>query len=197
MFRTLFLQSIAADWAYKLLVGTYIDRRMYPEALAVLDSIPDTPQDNADFKAIYYAYIQLLTGGSGKNSDAAFALQQAEQNQLDVRQTLAESMLAMLQGNSYVRSVIGNSTNWLNKTNKYKHFALFPNPANDLVTIQFYQPVAAKEYLYLFDMTGRLVRTLVINGIENVQINTGNLYNGVYYLRLGTGNQVEKLVVIH
>jgi len=31
MFRTLFLQSIAEDWAYKLLVGTYIDLRLYPE----------------------------------------------------------------------------------------------------------------------------------------------------------------------
>jgi len=170
---------------------------MYPEALAVLDSIPDTPQSNADFKAIYYAYIQLLTGGSGKNSDADFALHQVEQNQLDVRQTLAESMLAVLQGNSYVRSVKGNSTNWLNKNNKQKHFALFPNPANDLVTIQFYQPVAVKEYLYLYDMTGRLVKTIATNGIENVQINIGNLYNGVYYLRLGTSNQVEKLVIIH
>ncbi len=179
------------------LVGTYIDRRMYPEALAVLDSIPHTPQSNADFKAIYYAYIQLLTGGNGKNSDAAFALYQVEQNQLDVRQTLAESMLAVLQGNSYVRSVKDNSTNWLKKTNKHKHFALYPNPANDLVTIQFYQPLAAKEYLYIYDMTGRLVKTIVINGIGNVQINTGNLYNGVYYLRLGIGNQVEKLVVIH
>jgi len=170
---------------------------MYPEALAVLDSIPDTPQSNADFKAIYNAYIQLLTGGSGKNSDAAFTLHQAEQNKFDTRQTLAESMLAMLQGNSYVRSVKDNSTNWLNKTNKQKHFALFPNPANHLVTVQFYQPIAVKEYLYLYDMTGRLVSTIATNGIENVQINTGNLYNGIYYLRLGTSNQVEKLVVIH
>lgn len=191
------LHCIAEDWSYKILVGTYIDRRMYPEALAALDSIPDVPQGNADFKAIYYAYIQLLTSGSGKNSNAAFALQQAEQNQLDAQQTLAESMFALLYGNNYVRSVADNAAYSHNTANSQKNFVLIPNPANQQVTVQFLQPVAAQETLYLYDMSGKLLHTAITTDRATLQINTTNLYNGVYYLRLGKSAQVEKLVVIH
>lgn len=180
------------------LVGTYIDRRMYPEALAELDRIPDVPQGNADFKAIYYAYIELLTGGSGKNSDAAFILQQLSLKQKDTQQILAESMLASLYGNDYVRSIKGNKLNWYNNANAQKHFILIPNPANQQVTIKLKQPsLTSHEEIFLFDMTGRLVSTIPVNNSVTIQLDITNLYSGIYYLRLGTGVQVEKLVIIH
>lgn len=141
--------------------------------------------------------IQLLTGGSGKNSDAAFALQQAEQNQLDARQTLAESMFALLYGNNYVRSVAGGNNYPYHPDNLQKQFILIPNPANQQVTVQFLQPMPAQETMYLYDMSGKLLQTAAISGMAPHHINTTNLYNGVYFLRLGTGAQVEKLIVIH
>ncbi|OWY22950.1 T9SS C-terminal target domain-containing protein [Sphingobacteriales bacterium UPWRP_1] len=72
-----------------------------------------------------------------------------------------------------------------------------PNPANQQVTVQFLQPAPAQETLYLYDMSGKLLHTTPAGDRATLQINTTNLYNGVYYLRLGTGAEVEKLVVIH
>ncbi|OWY21807.1 T9SS C-terminal target domain-containing protein [Sphingobacteriales bacterium UPWRP_1] len=178
--------------------GDYgIIQHMYPQALATLDSIPNTPQGNADFKAIYYAYIQLLTGGSGKNSDAAFVLQQVAIDKTDARQTMAESMYAFLYGNDYIRSVKDNAVYPYNNTNPKKHFILIPNPANEQVTIQFLQPVADQDEALLYDVTGRLISTIAVSSGASAQLNTANLYNGVYYLRLGTSAQVEKLVILH
>ena len=148
-------------------------------------------------QTIILAYIQLLTGGSGKNSDAAFVLQQVAIDKTDARQTMAESMSALLYGNDYIRSVKDDAVYPYNNTNPKKHFILIPNPANEQVTIQFLQPVADQDEVLLYDVTGRLISTIAVSSGASAQLNTANLYNGVYYLRLGTSTQVEKLVIIH
>ncbi|HRI29050.1 MAG TPA: T9SS type A sorting domain-containing protein, partial [Chitinophagales bacterium] len=189
------LHCIAEDWSYKILVGTYIDRRMYPQALTALDSIPNTPQGNADFKAIYYAYIELLTGGSGKNADAAFALQQAEQNRTHAQQTLAESMFALLYGNNYLRTVqdnAANNTHFLSKPT----FILAPNPANNSTAIYWHNALVVSSDVYITDITGRIVKTY--HNLQNgQQINTDNLPNGIYYVHAAALFATQKLVVVH
>lgn len=188
------LHCVATDWAYKILVGTYIDRRMYPEALAILDSIPDTPQSNADFKSIYYAYIQLITGGSGKNSDAAFALHHIEQNQHDVRQTLAESMLAMLEGNNYVRSVAGLGTKTRHSKSHSVKLSLIPNPGGNSTTVKWVNK-PDKADIKIYDMTGvlKMSYTHVYNG-QLLDIST--LPNGIYVVQSTVLLASEKLVIV-
>lgn len=195
LYRFIPLHCVAEDWSYKLLVGTYIDGRMYPEALAALDRIPDTPQGNADFKAIYYAYIELLTGGSGKNSDAAFVLQQSSLKQKDTQQILAESMLALLYGDDYVRSVKGSSSHNLDFKSK-SPLILAPNPANNNVTVYWNNFVVDATDLHLTDLSGRPLK--VYKNIQNgFQISIDNLPNGVYFVYAVSLSTTQKLVVIH
>jgi len=168
---------------------------MNPEALAALDSIPDTPQGNADFKAIYYAYIELLTGGSGKNSDAAFVLQQSSLKQKDTQQILAETMLALLYGNDYVRSVKGNISNNLDFRSK-SAFILVPNPANNHVTVFWNNYIVVATDLVLTDIAGQPLKFFrnIQNGYE---INTENLPDGVYFVHAASLSATQKLVIIH
>lgn len=190
------LHCVAQDWSYKILVGTYIDRRMYPQALATLDSIPNTPQGNADFKAIYTAYIQLLTGGSGKNSDAAFALQQAEQTRTHTQQTLAESMFALLYGNDYVRSITDKSGYGSINSAAKPTFTLVPNPANNNVALYWQNALVVSSDVYVTDIAGRILKSH--KNIQNgQQISTDNLPNGIYYVHAATLSATQKLVVIH
>ncbi|OWY21886.1 T9SS C-terminal target domain-containing protein [Sphingobacteriales bacterium UPWRP_1] len=189
------LHCIAEDWSYKILVGTYIDRRMYTQALAALDSIPNTPQGNADFKAIYYAYIQLLTGGSGKNSDAAFALQQTEQNRTHAQQTLAESMFALLYGNIYLRTVQDKAAHNTPFSSK-PTFILAPNPTNNSAAIYWHNALVVSSDVFITDIAGRVLKTY--HNLQNgQQINTDNLPNGIYYVHAAALSATQKLVVVH
>lgn len=74
-----------------------------------------------------------------------------------------------------------------------------PNPAADMALVQFSLPQAAKATVELFDMQGRLVKTLFTGETQEtqVQINTGELTSGLYLVKMQSayGQESVRLMV--
>jgi len=72
---------------------------------------------------------------------------------------------------------------------------VFPNPASDLLNVQFGK-VDQASVIKIFSANGELVKT-IIPGITNaVQINISNLTSGLYALHIVTGNDIKSFTFI-
>ena len=74
---------------------------------------------------------------------------------------------------------------------------VFPNPASDVVTIQFESPVEDEIVLTIIDSQAKLVKSDMIEStmIEK-QINLQDLPAGIYYLRLTRGKLINVYKVV-
>ncbi|MEA3445412.1 MAG: CotH kinase family protein [Bacteroidota bacterium] len=61
---------------------------------------------------------------------------------------------------------------------------VYPNPATDFFTIEFNKTKNCEYALKLYDLSGKLVKEIDNITTERLTINTGNLNNGIYLLRL-------------
>jgi hypothetical protein len=59
---------------------------------------------------------------------------------------------------------------------------LYPNPANTSITLQFGQTVSGK--LYIIDMTGKVVKQVNANSVNQLQIAVNDLAPGIYSIAL-------------
>lgn len=74
---------------------------------------------------------------------------------------------------------------------------VFPNPASDVVNIQFESPVDGEITLTIIDSQGRLVRRDKIEStLLEKQINMQDLPAGIYYIRLTRGKLVNVYKVV-
>lgn len=62
-------------------------------------------------------------------------------------------------------------------------FALFPNPATDILNVSFQENIN-KEYT-IYDMAGRYVLSGTVNNEDKTQINISTLRSGTYILKIG------------
>ncbi|MBE2256785.1 MAG: T9SS type A sorting domain-containing protein [Ignavibacteria bacterium] len=79
----------------------------------------------------------------------------------------------------------------------------YPNPFNPVTKINFDLPKESKVTLSVFDITGRLVASLLSNqnfsaGYHTVQFNGSNFASGTYFYRLTTGDftQTKKMQLV-
>lgn len=78
-----------------------------------------------------------------------------------------------------------------------------PNPANNTSTVNYSLDNAAQVNMNLFDINGKLVRTLVNGnmaaGNHRVDINTADLQEGVYFYTLTTDKSIatKRMTVVH
>lgn len=86
-----------------------------------------------------------------------------------------------------------------------KFFALgapYPNPFVKQTVINYAVPKSTKVKIHLYDITGRLVESLVDEdmkpGYYRIDINTKNLAAGIYFCRMSTGEfkEVKKLILV-
>jgi len=76
-------------------------------------------------------------------------------------------------------------------------FTLFPNPANNMITIN--NTETGRYHMQLFDNTGKLIMHKKITTRVS-EIDTDHLGNGVYFVRLYDSNglsQMKKLIILH
>jgi hypothetical protein len=65
---------------------------------------------------------------------------------------------------------------------------IFPNPASEIVNIQFDAPVEGEIIVYLLDSQGKLVKKDIIEStMVEKQINMQDLAGGIYYIKLVKG----------
>lgn len=77
--------------------------------------------------------------------------------------------------NSDVFAVTGNASIDEVKANGFK---LYPNPTTDVLNIEFMDAVTGE--LMIYDLSGRVVFTQNINGVNNLQVDVNSLSKGVY-----------------
>ena len=77
---------------------------------------------------------------------------------------------------------------------------VYPNPANDIVNIEFYSPEEGNYSLALFDLTGRMV--LNTEGAtfaegNRILLPVSNIAQGIYSIRLAVGDNssLTRLVI--
>ncbi len=78
------------------------------------------------------------------------------------------------------------------------HFVLFPNPANDEVIIRSETVFPANANAELYDLTGRLIKTISLSG-KTIIFSVKQIVSGLYYCRISTGDgqvTVKKLAVV-
>ncbi len=71
---------------------------------------------------------------------------------------------------------------------------IFPNPANDNAIIEFESPNGGCTSIDVYDIAGRLMltknHTSEMHGMQSIQMNLSNLKNGMYLLKISSGNQI-------
>ncbi len=75
---------------------------------------------------------------------------------------------------------------------------LFPNPANNILNIQFKNPVIEKLNIAVSNVHGQLVQNTVFENVyQQLQLKTNHLSSGVYFVQIRTGEQIftEKIVI--
>ena len=72
---------------------------------------------------------------------------------------------------------------------------MFPIPANGKITLEHVEKI---KQIQLFDLTGKLILTKVINA-NNYSLDLSSVNNGVYILVLTTENEIvqQKIIVNH
>lgn len=79
----------------------------------------------------------------------------------------------------------------------FVNIKVFPNPASEVVNIQFELPLEEKVVLFILDSQGKLVqRDIIESSLTEKRINLQNLPAGIYYLRLSKGKLVNVYKVV-
>jgi hypothetical protein len=118
----------------------------------------------------------------GSNADTTFGTFihiEQEKSRLRADSTKWDKMVQAINGtfSCEVSGVTGARTD-----NSYN---IYPNPAQNSVTLEFLNPGQEEIFLSFYDISGRLVyRTSVKT--DRIEINTGNMMPGLYFFRLST-----------
>ena len=71
-----------------------------------------------------------------------------------------------------------------------EEFAVFPNPAKDVLQVSINLPEVEEVQINIIDMMGKRVQsTMIQNGLSNQSIHVGSLAAGIYLIRVENGEQ--------
>ncbi len=167
--------------------------------LVVAINLGATPIENANasFSKNFFWYGSSSAGWYpeivyGDEGDGEFI---AEFDKSNVNQIISNINLSPYETKilNYAPLLTSNEVN--TNIESYTLSQNYPNPFNPTSTISFYLPQASEVKLQVFDITGRLVSTLVnekrIAGSHSIQFEGSNLSSGVYFYRLEAGDFVS------
>ncbi len=80
------------------------------------------------------------------------------------------------------------------KENKESIISVYPNPANDKVTILFNKLPDNEIELIIYDITGRFIKNQFLIGQKQTAIDISSLNNGIYILKINSGGRNVKVV---
>ena len=121
----------------------------------------------------------------------------------DIEQVIypkASTAICITSSNIYIKNdlVVGVGHNQIVKNNDIK---AYPNPANDMVNIEYSVKAKSNVNIKVIDVLGREIKILktgtVNQGTINLQWNTEGYKSGIYYIILDDGiNKISKKVVV-
>lgn len=78
--------------------------------------------------------------------------------------------------------------------NQITGLSIYPNPTTDIVTIQIGK--SSEQVLTVYDLSGRIITTKKLNGVNSIVLNTKEWASGAYIINLQNKFGVEKQTVI-
>jgi hypothetical protein len=90
----------------------------------------------------------------------------------------------------------------INIPKKYELYQNYPNPFNPMTIINYELPITNKVELYIYNLLGQRVATLVSKkqnaGVYNVEWDGSEFPSGIYYYRIKAGNfvDVKKMILL-
>jgi len=96
-----------------------------------------------------------------------------------------------------------NPVNEIDKTALSYSLSVYPNPSHGSATVSFSLPTPGKVSLTIYDITGRLVKTIanavLSEGEHTLNLDVNNFRAGIYLLRMQSGqiSQTRKFIVQH
>jgi hypothetical protein len=101
-------------------------------------------------------------------------------------------------GNFTELSPTFNGNNDFSSISEEKHpiyFSCFPNPANEILTIEY--SISEPALAELRSVTGHLIKIISLNEAKNtIDLNIHNLNNGIYFISLRSDNalKIKKII---
>ena len=76
-------------------------------------------------------------------------------------------------------------------------FKVYPNPANEVAYLEFFEKTAGETQVRILDMAGKMLSQQTVSDAENVEINVADLPVGIYLVQVSNAKEQEsrKLVV--
>nr|MBA3705178.1 T9SS type A sorting domain-containing protein [Bacteroidota bacterium] len=99
---------------------------------------------------------------------------------------------------AYERQV---STGVLNLTSNSSPLLIYPNPANESAIINYLLAINSEVKIAVYDILGKEIMQVVnekqTEGGHQLKINTANLQNGIYFVRMSINGrqQTQKLII--
>jgi hypothetical protein len=164
------------------------------------DAVNQTPTGNEVFSKnnniINYTWKNAGPGGVTVADTVVFFMKATDGAVWKLRFTGFISASAANLPGSYILEKQIMSAVGLDKTTQ-TFMEMYPNPANDMV--QIIVDAQNNTEISVFSLTGEQVySTSVSNGLQNVQVNTADLSNGIYQVVVSSnGNQTTKKLVVN
>lgn len=117
--------------------------------------------------------------------------------------TTNNSLTVTLPRLSVTAVLLKGKTNSLSESNGFlNNVQLYPVPSGQSVTLDFSMPMSEEIRIELFDVRGKLIRTIIkekrTSGSYRETINTDDLQPGTYIVKLTTGqNVIQKKMVVN
>lgn len=113
-------------------------------------------------------------------------------------QICAEDFIAvtgLLNGNAVTVRIVDCSTVGIaNANNDRAVTGVYPNPASENTSVEFSLRAKSKVAISIYDITGKMVEQTAASeyssGNHSVNLNLSGLENGVYFIRINSGNEI-------
>lgn len=155
-------------------------------------SITVCPQS---FPAIYTAEV---LDSNGCSSQQSFSIFQGSGSNLFVHQT-SETAGSAIQIKSNTTPVTKSTTAGTNTSVSYgaKKLAVFPNPAADMVVLQFNSPLVEEPTIHISDVAGNLTPVnFTHTSTSTMQVDLSGLPNGSYILVVTTAEEMYRKSIV-
>ena len=168
-----------------------------------IDGVRDTPGDRRFWSMSGPFNLKLgdtveavyaIVGGLGDNH-----LSSITNLRYNTKGAIAEynNLVSDITSGKYSPNVLLPSFN--TSPEQYVLYQNFPNPFNSTTVIKYELPDDAHVTLVIYDILGRIIRTLVdeekTTGIYEVRFNADNLPSGIYFSKISFNNPKSKLIL--